>query len=237
MRVKDKVALVTGGASGLGRADAELLAAEGARVIITDLNQDAGEGLAAELGGLFLRQDVSREEDWQQVMRTIEARYGRLDILVNNAGIVEVADIENTSLELYRKMNAVLNDGTFLGCRYAIEAMRERGGSIVNISSLSAVRGYPLVPAYAAAKGAVLALTHTVAVHCRNKGYPIRCNAVLPGPIATPLALTVIEDASGMGKPEDVAQMVLYLASDESRFVSGAQFVVDNANSMVGGIS
>ena len=237
MRVKDKVVLVTGGASGLGRADAELLAAEGARVIITDLNQDAGESLAAELGGLFLRQDVSREEDWQQVMRAIDDRYGRLDVLVNNAGIVEVADIEHTSLELYRKINAVLNDGTFLGCRYAIEAMRERGGSIVNISSLSAVRGYPLVPAYAAAKGAVLALTHTVAVHCRSKGYPIRCNAVLPGPIATPLALTVIEDASGMGKPEDVAQMVLYLASDESRFVSGAQFVVDNANSMVGGIS
>lgn len=237
MRVKDKVVLVTGGASGLGRADAELLAAEGARVIITDLNQDAGESLAAELGGLFLRQDVSREEDWQQVMRTINDRYGRLDVLVNNAGIVEVADIEHTSLALYQKINAVLNDGTFLGCRYAIEAMRERGGSIINISSLSAIRGYPLVPAYAAAKGAVLALTHTVAVHCRNKGYPIRCNAVLPGPIATPLALTVIEDASGMGKPEDVAQMVLYLASDESRFVSGAQFVLDNANSMVGGIS
>lgn len=237
MRVKDKVVLITGGASGLGRADAELLAAKGARVIITDLNQEAGEGLAAELGGLFLRQDVSREEDWQQVMRAIDDRYGRLDVLVNNAGIVEVADIEHTSLELYRKTNAVLNDGTFLGCRHAIEAMRERGGSIVNISSLSAIRGYPLVPAYAAAKGAVLALTHTVAVHCRQKGYPIRCNAVLPGPIATPLALSVIEDASGMGKPEDVAQMVLYLASDESRFVSGAQFVLDNANSMVGGIS
>jgi 3(or 17)beta-hydroxysteroid dehydrogenase len=237
MRVKDKIVLITGGASGLGRADAELFAAEGARVVITDVNEDTGQGLATELDGLFLPHDVSLEADWQRVMQAVQERFGRLDVLVNNAGIVQVADIESTSLELYRKMNAVHNDGTFLGCRYAIEAMRERGGSIVNMSSLSAIRGYPLVPSYAAAKGAVLALTHTVAVHCRQKGYPIRCNAVLPGPIATPLALTVIEDASGMGKPEDVAQMVLYLASDESRFVSGAQFVLDNANSMVGGVA
>ncbi|MFC3608819.1 SDR family oxidoreductase [Stutzerimonas tarimensis] len=237
MRVKDKVVLITGAASGLGLADAELLAAEGARVVITDVNEEAGQAAAARLDGLFLRQDVSREEDWQRVMRAITEHYGGLDVLVNNAGIVEVADIESTSLELYQRMNRVLNDGTFLGCRYAIQAMRERGGSIINISSLSAIRGYPLVPSYAAAKGAVLALTHTIAVHCRSKGYPIRCNAVLPGPIATPLALTVIEDASGMGQPEDVAQMVLYLASDESRFVSGAQFVIDNANSMVGGAS
>lgn len=235
MRVKDKVVLITGGASGLGQADAELFAAEGARVVVTDVNEEAGQGLAAELDGMFLHHDVTREADWQRVMRAINERFGRLDILVNNAGIVEVADIEATSLELYQRMNAVHNDGTFLGCRYAIEAMREHGGSIVNISSLSAIRGYPLVPSYAAAKGAVLALTHTVAVHCRQKGYPIRCNAVLPGPIATPLALTVIEDSTGMGTPEDVAQMVLFLGSDESRHVSGAQFVIDNASSMVGG--
>ena len=156
MRVKDKVALVTGGASGLGRADAELLAAEGAQVIITDLNEEAGRALALELDGLFLPQDVSREEDWQCVMRVINEHYGRLDILVNNAGIVEVADIESTSLELYQRINRVHNDGTFLGCRYAIAAMRERGGSIVNMSSLSAIRGYPLVPSYASAKGSVL---------------------------------------------------------------------------------
>lgn len=235
MRVKDKIALITGGASGLGQVDAELLAAEGARVVITDVNEEAGHALAARLGGLFLRHDVTREDDWQRVMRAVNEHYGGLDILVNNAGIVQVADIESTSLELYQRMNAVHNDGTFLGCRYAIEAMRERGGSIINMSSLTAIRGYPLVPSYAAAKGAVLALTHTVAVHCRQKGYPIRCNAVLPGPIATPLALAVMEDASGMGKPEDVAQMVLFLGSDESRHVSGAQFVIDNAGSMVGG--
>ncbi|MCO6056888.1 SDR family oxidoreductase [Pseudomonas sp. MOB-449] len=235
MRVKDKVALITGAASGLGRADAERLAAEGARVVITDLNRESGQALATELDGLFLEQDVSREEDWQRVMQTVQERYGRLDVLVNNAGIVQIADIESTSLELYRRMNQVHNEGTFLGCRYAIEAMRERGGSIINISSLSAIRGYPLVPSYAAAKGAVLALTRTVAVHCRQKGYPIRCNAVLPGTIATPLALTVVPDPAGMGKPEDVAQMVLFLASDESRHVSGAEFVIDNAVSMVGG--
>lgn len=235
MRVKDKVALVTGGASGLGLADVQLLAREGARVVVSDIDEDAGRALASKVDGLFVRHDVSSEADWQRVMQTLQERFGRLDILVNNAGIVQVADIESTSLELYQRMNAVHNDGTFLGCRYAIEAMRERGGSIINMSSLTAIRGYPLVPSYAAAKGAVLALTHTVAVHCRQKGYPIRCNAVLPGPIATPLALAVIEDASGMGKPEDVAHMVLFLGSDESRHVSGAQFVIDNAGSMVGG--
>ena len=235
MRVGDKVALVTGGASGLGRADVELLAREGARVVITDVNEEAGRALADEVDGLFLRHDVSCEEDWQRVMDAVHERHGRLDILVNNAGIVEVADIESTSLALYRRMNQVHNEGTFLGCRYAIAAMRERGGSIINISSLSAIRSYPLVPSYAAAKGAVLALTHTVAGHCRQKGYAIRCNAVLPGTIATPLALSVVGDPSGMGRPEDVAQMVLFLASDESRHVSGAQFVIDNAISMIGG--
>ncbi|WGK62458.1 SDR family oxidoreductase [Halopseudomonas sp. SMJS2] len=235
MRLKNKVALITGGASGLGKVDAQLFVAEGAKVIITDVNDEAGMALAEELGCRYVHHDVSREEDWQRVMGIVTAEFGGLDVLVNNAGIVQVADIESTSLALYQRMNAVHNDGTFLGCRYAIEAMRERGGSIINMSSLSAIRGYPLVPSYAAAKGAVLALSHTVAVHCREKGYPIRCNSVLPGPIATPLALTVIEDASGMGQPEDVAKMVLFLASDDSLHVSGAEFVIDNAGSMVGG--
>ncbi|MCY1396485.1 3-beta-hydroxysteroid dehydrogenase [compost metagenome] len=233
MRVKDKVALITGGASGLGKADAQLLLREGAYVIITDVDERSGRATAEELGCLFIRQDVSREEDWQAVMGTIAERFGRLDILVNNAGIVAPMDIESTSLEHYRRTQAVHSDGTFLGCKYAIEAMREHGGSIINMSSLTAIRGFPLVPSYAAAKGAVLALTHTVAVHCREKGYRIRCNAVLPGIIATPLALSVVESAEGMGQPEDVAQLVLFLGSDESKYVSGAQLVVDNASCMV----
>lgn len=233
MRVKDKVALITGGASGLGKADAQLLVREGAHVIITDVDERSGHATAEELGCLFIRQDVSREEDWQAVMGTIVERFGRLDILVNNAGIVAPMDIESTSLEYYRLTQAVHSEGTFLGCKYAIEAMREHGGSIINMSSLTAIRGFPLVPSYAAAKGAVLALTHTVAVHCREKGYRIRCNAVLPGIIATPLALSVVESAEGMGQPEDVAQLVLFLGSDESKYVSGAQLVVDNASCMV----
>jgi 3(or 17)beta-hydroxysteroid dehydrogenase len=233
MRVKDKVAIITGGASGLGKADAQVLLREGGQVIITDVDERAGQATAQELGCLFLRHDVTQEQDWRAVMARVQEQFGRLDVLVNNAGIVKPMDIEATTLDYYRLTQAVHSEGTFLGCKYAIEAMREHGGSIINMSSLTAIRGFPLVPSYAAAKGAVLALTHTVAVHCRDKGYAIRCNAVLPGLIATPLALSVVESAEGVGQPEDVANLVLFLASDDAKHISGAQMVVDNASSMV----
>lgn len=238
-RVAGKVAIVTGGGSGLGRADALALAREGARVMVTDVNEDAARAVAQEIGGDFARHDVRSEQDWQAVMERTVARFGKLDVLVNNAGIVVTADIEAATLEQYRLINAIHAEGSFLGCKYGIAAMKKKpggGGSIINISSLSAVRGFPGVVTYAAAKGAILSLTTTVAAHCRDKGYGIRCNAILPGMIATPLLEAVVgADCPGAGQPDDVANTVLFLASDESRHMSGAHIVLDNASSIIGG--
>lgn len=231
-RVKGKVVLITGAASGLGKADALLLAREGAHVVVTDVNEEAGRQVASECGGVFVRHDVTSEADWQRAVNMAIEKFGRLDVLVNNAGIVIPADIETTTLEQYRLINAIHSEGAFLGCKYAVEAMKAGGGSIINIASIAAMRGTPEVLAYAAAKGAIRSLSQAVAVHCVNKGYPIRCNAILPGVMATPLVIAVVgENYPGAGKPEDVANMVLFLASDDSRFVNGADFVIDNGTS------
>ncbi|MDD3352051.1 SDR family oxidoreductase [Zoogloea sp.] len=239
-RVKGKVALVTGGASGLGQADVLALAREGARVVVTDLNAEAGQALAREVDGVFIRHDVRSEDDWHKAVGLAVSRFGRLDVLVNNAGIVVPADIESATLEEYRLLGAIHGEGTFLGCKYGIQAMKANpggpSGSIINISSLSAVRGFPGVITYAAAKGAVLAMTTTIAAHMREKGYGMRCNAILPGMINTPLLKAVGADTlPGLGQPEDVANTVLFLASDESRHMSGAHIVLDNASSIIGG--
>ena len=231
-RVEGKVVLVTGAGSGLGAADALMLAREGAHVIVGDVDEAAGRAVARDAGGLFIRHDVRSEDDWRAAIELVMRRFGRLDVLVNNAGNVIAADIEQTSLEQFRLLQAVHAEGTYLGCRHALAVMKERGGSIVNMASLAALRGCPAVFAYACAKGAIRALTATLATHCLDKGYPIRCNAVFPGVIATPLAVSVVGDMPGMGQPDDVAGMVLFLASDESRFVTGAEFVVDNGASV-----
>lgn len=233
-RVSGKVVIVTGEASGLGEADAVALVREGAQVVITDVNEKAGRELAGKIGCEFVPQDVRSEAGWQEIIAHTVGKYGKLDVLVNNAGNVVPTDIETATLEQYRLVHAVHAESTFLGCKYAIAAMKEKGGSIVNMSSLTGIRGYPAVVTYAAAKGAIQAMT--IAAHCRAKGYAIRCNAVLPGTIATPLALSVVgDDASNLGQPEDVANTVLFLASDESRHINGAQFVIDNASSVIGG--
>ncbi|ARU17892.1 SDR family oxidoreductase [Croceicoccus marinus] len=243
-RVEGKVALVTGGASGLGAEDCRVLAAEGARVVVSDVNEKAAQALADEIGNdaMALRHDVASEEDWTAAMAAIEERYRRLDILVNNAGVVLNADVEDTSLEQYRWVNSVMSDGVFLGCKHAIPLMNKGdGGSIVNMSSTGALLGYPIFFAYSAAKGAVRALTKSVAVMCQEKGYAIRCNSVHPGAIETPMVQTAegreardipvegVLPPGTPGHPRDIAMMVLYLASDESRFVNGAEMVVDNA--------
>lgn len=238
-RVSGKIALITGGASGLGRADALALAREGARVVITDVSEDAGRALAKDIDGEFVRHDVRSEDDWHKAIAHTLARFGKLDILVNNAGIVVPGDIETATLEQYRLLNAIHAEGSFLGCKYGIEAMKANPGStgsIINISSLSAIRGFPGVITYAAAKGAILAMTTTIAAHFRDKGYAMRCNAILPGMINTPLLAAVGADTlPGLGQPDDIANTVLFLASDESRHVSGAHIVVDNASSIIGG--
>ena len=244
-RVSGKVALITGASSGLGKADAILLAQEGAKVVLTDVN-DAGSEVADhicnELGGeaTFLKQDVTSEEVWISTIKQVEDLYGGLNILVNNAGIVIVATPESTTLEQFRQANAVMSESVFLGCKHAIPVMQKSGGgSIINMSSVASHLGYPVFFAYTAAKGAVRAMTKSIAVHCQYNKYNIRCNSIHAGAIDTPMvaqANTELgieppgeDDLVGMGKPEDVANMVLYLASDESRFVNGTELLIDNA--------
>ncbi|WP_423394385.1 SDR family oxidoreductase [Burkholderia sp. LMG 21824] len=244
-RVANKVALVTGAASGVGRADALLLAAEGARVVLTDIDEDAGRALAREIGdaALFVRHDIADEEGWQHAIASTLDRFGRLDVLVNNAAICPVGSIEDTSLDTWRRVMRTNADGYFLGCKHAIRAMKgnDTPGSIVMMSSVAALGGLPMMCAYTGSKGAVTALARSVAVHCKRSGYRIRCNSIHPDGIWTPMTQALMPDldpaALGIGSdpmarmcaPQDVANLVLFLASDESRFVNGAELRIDNA--------
>lgn len=245
-RVKDKVVLITGAASGLGAADARRLAEEGARVVLTDVNEEMGREVASSIpGALFLRHDVRDEARWKEVIAETLAHFGRLDVLVNNAGLVKFTDIEQIELAEFRLQQEVMTEGTLLGCKHAIPAMRQGGGgSIINVSSIGAIKGIGEIVAYAAAKGAILSMTRSIAVHCQNRGYRIRCNAILPGAHETPMtaqaAREVSADSNGMaqvvalgqGTPQDVANLVLFLASDESRHINGAELVIDNCETI-----
>lgn len=246
-RVEGKVAIVTGAASGIGAETARRLAAEGARVTLTDVNAEGGEAVAKEIGGdaHFLAHDVADEAQWERVVADVLSRHGRLDVLVNNAGIVIEGTIEDASVEDWQRIQDINAKGVFLGCKHAIPAMRASGGgSIVNLSSLAGLRGTPIYAAYSASKGAVRSLTKTVAVHCRDKGDAIRCNSIHPGGVNTPMVhavmkqgagidIAAMEDqreatlAMGLGQPDDIANLVVYLASDESRFVNGAEIAID----------
>ena len=176
-RVDGKVALVTGGGSGLGAEDCRVLAAEGAQVLVCDIDGEAARKVANEIGEAAhpLAHDVTSEDGWKAAIGEAEERFGGLNILINNAGIVVVADPEETSLDQWRKVQSVMSEGVFLGCKAAIPLMaRSGGGSIINMSSTASHLGYPLFFAYSAAKGAVRSLTKSVAVHCQQKGYGIR---------------------------------------------------------------
>ncbi|MDN0077464.1 glucose 1-dehydrogenase [Crenobacter sp. SG2303] len=243
-RVAGKVALITGGASGVGREDALLLAREGARVVITDVNTDAGQALASEIGdaALFVRHDIASEADWQRAMELTLSRFGRLDVLVNNAAILQLGSIEDTTLDQWRRLLDINAAGYFLGCQSAVKAMKGTGGgSIVNMSSLAGIGGMSMFCAYSASKGAVAALTRSVAAYCKRQKYHIRCNSIHPDGIKTPMvaALAAQADPSQMSdsgadplarmcEPVDVANVVLFLASDESRWVNGLELRVDN---------
>ena len=245
-RVDGKVALVTGAASGLGRADARLLAAEGARVFLSDVNEDQGRAVAEDIGtgATFIAHDVGDEAAWVRVMATIEDAAGGLDILVNNAGVVQLASPEDCTLADFQLANRVMSGGVFLGCKHGLRLLKKSAAaSIVNMSSVASHIGYPVFFAYTAAKGAVRAMTKSIAVHCQTSGYPVRCNSIHAGAIETPMvqfaqgrtdeAPQAIPESGilppdALGTPSDVANMVLYLASDEARFVTGTEFVVDN---------
>lgn len=249
-RVAGKVAIITGAASGLGRADAFRLAEEGARLVLTDIDVDAGHEVAAACGADFVTQDVGDEASWGPLISSTTERHGRLDVLVNNAGIAPVATIESTTTDTWRRVMNVHVDATFFGCRAAIPAMAESGGgSIVNMSSTAALVGLAPYLAYSAAKGAIRSMTKSIASHCRSERNGVRCNSVHPGSISTPMVHRALNDlagidlmeqpdpeatrlALGIGEPLDVANMVLFLASDESKHVNGAEFVIDNADTV-----
>ena len=247
--VNDKVVLVTGAASGLGLADAELLLERGARVVMTDIDEVRGAELASQLGATFLAQDVADENRWGDVIAAVKAEHGRLDGLVNNAGIAPIADIEATTTAMWRKTLAIHLDGTFFGCQAAIKLMKESGGgSIVNMSSTAALVGIPDYLAYSAAKGGIRSMTKAIAVHCRREKLRIRCNSVHPGSINTPMVQNAVKQlmnidlddkaekqrkAMGIGEPQDVAHMVVYLLGDESKHVNGSEMVIDNADTVI----
>jgi 3(or 17)beta-hydroxysteroid dehydrogenase len=248
-RVEGKVALVTGAASGMGRADAILLAAEGASVVVADMNETDGKAVAAAIGerAVFMRLNVTDEDNWIAVIAATVERFGRLDILVNNAGIIALGNIVDTTLESWRLVNSVNSDGVFLGCKHAIPAMaKSGGGSIINMSSVAAIHGQSFVAAYTASKGAVRALTKNIAMYCKEQKNRIRCNSIHPDGVKTPMVVKVAlgkdvatpEDIETVGKfgnmcePEDIANLVLFLASDESRFVNGAEMLIDNASTI-----
>ena len=245
-RVEGKVAIITGAASGMGRADAILLAQQGAKVVLADLNDTDGQAAAEEIGenAIYLHLDVSNEENWISVIAQTVETFGGLDILVNNAGMMTLGNVVDTELDAYRKTNAVNNEGVFLGCKHAIPAMTRRGGgSIINMSSVAALHGMSFFAAYSASKGAVKALTKSVAMYCKEQNNGIRCNSIHPDGVKTPMVAKVAtgketatqEEIDEVGKlgnmcePSDIANLVLYLASDESGFVTGAEMVIDNA--------
>lgn len=233
-RIDGKVCIVTGGAMGLGKADAIVLAREGGRVIVTDVS-DEGEATRSEIGGdaVFVRHDVRQEDQWQSVIATALDRFGRLDVLVNNAGVIKMDDIESATLDDWRFVNAVNVEGTFLGCKHTIPAMRRSGGgSIVNVSSTAAILGFSAAPAYTASKGAVQALTRSIAVHCLERGDRIRCNAIYPHLHESAMSTAAIPDSAGqLASPYGVANAVLFLASDESSDLNGTFVNLDRGTS------
>jgi len=244
-RLQNKVALVTGGASGFGRQSAIRMAEQGALVCVTDVNEEGGRETADMLGtrGFFQPQDVASEDDWKRAIGAVLDRYGKLQVLVNSAGIgLEGDNIAECDDALWTKMMDVNLHGTFLGCRLAIEPMRRAGGgSIINLSSVLGLRGSAWSLSYCASKGGVRLLTKSVAHHCANQKTNIRCNAICPGYMLTPMVrrfteevgndtaaeITAMHPVGRMGDSDDIAHMVVYLASDESTFVTGAEMVVD----------
>jgi NAD(P)-dependent dehydrogenase (short-subunit alcohol dehydrogenase family) len=244
-RLQGKTALVTGAASGLGAAISARLAAEGANVVLADIDQ---EGLATQTAligsnALACPLDVTSAADWKMAMETTITRFGQLDVLVNNAGITTMGSIEELDADAFRYELEIDVIGVFLGCKFGVAVMKERGGSIINMSSSAGLKAYSYLVGYNAAKAAVTLMTKSIALHCAENGYGIRCNSVHPGAIRTAIidkVLAQVDDPEAtlagfeaahpvghLGHPDDISAIVAYLASDESRFATGAAFSVD----------
>jgi NAD(P)-dependent dehydrogenase (short-subunit alcohol dehydrogenase family) len=252
-RVDGKIAVISGGASGIGLATAERLAREGAKVAITDVDVANGEALADRLKAeghdvFFMKLDVVDPASWAAVVDAVVDRWGGVDILLNSAGIGRVYPLLEMTLEEWRHTNAINLDGTFLGTQAAARAMSvSGGGSIINISSVAGLVGLPTASAYSASKGGVKLFTKAAALECANMKLNIRINSVHPGYIETPMVMRRFKDVEAeaddvqalkdqhpigrLGQREEVASMILYLASDESAFVTGAEFVIDGGYS------
>jgi 3(or 17)beta-hydroxysteroid dehydrogenase len=243
-RLAGKTIFISGGASGIGLTTARRALEEGAEVAIGDINTAAGEEAVRESPQLqFVRLDVTSDESWAAAFDAVRARFGPVDGVVNSAGIALGGDIETISDEDWHRSQAINSDGTFYGCRHAVRAMKDRGGSIVNLSSVSGIIGGHNMVAYNASKGAVRMLTKSVALYCARKRYGIRCNSVHPTFTDTPMvqdmlgrardrerthaALVAQVPLGRIAQPREIADLIIYLLSDESAFVTGAEMVID----------
>jgi 3alpha(or 20beta)-hydroxysteroid dehydrogenase len=239
-----KLAFVTGGASGLGEAIARAYVAEGAQVVIADIDTTGGEDLAASIGASFVHLDVTREASWAEAV----APFDRIDVLVNNAGITTLGSIEEITLDQFRHELDIDVLGVFMGTQAVLPKMKAHGGSIINMSSLSGVKASSNLVAYNAAKAAVTLMTKSCALHFAEEGYGIRCNSIHPGAIHTPIIDKVLAQSDNpealyrsfvdvhpvkrLGRPEEIAAMAVFLASDASAFATGAEFRVDGGASI-----
>ncbi|MBM3193051.1 MAG: glucose 1-dehydrogenase [Chlamydiae bacterium] len=251
-RLDGKIALITGSAQGIGEEIATIFAREGAIVIVSDINDELGGCVATKIGAsaIYLHLDVRQEKDWLNAIALILEKFSKLDILVNNAGVTGFQegfgpqDPENASLESWREVHAVNSDGVFLGCKHAIQTMKNNpGSSIINISSRSGLVGIPGAAAYASSKAAIRNHTKSVALYCCTQGYKIRCNSIHPAAILTPMwepmlgngpdrSFRIAQIAKDipmqtMGMPDDVANAALFLASDESKYITGIELTID----------
>jgi len=250
-KLAGKVALVTGGADGIGAAACKAMADEGASVVVTDIDLERAQALALSLGNNASAavMDVREESAWQDQLAAVTDKYGRLDILVNNAGGAGAGNIEEISFDDFRQSIRLNLESVFIGSRLAIELMKGRGGSIVNVSSIHGIRAAAHAASYTAAKGGVRLLTKSIALHCAQNGYNIRCNSIHPGyilttqlldwvgrqedPEATMAGLVAQHPIGFLGAPEDIGAGILFLASDDSRFMTGTELVMDGGFTLV----
>ncbi|MCR9191831.1 MAG: SDR family oxidoreductase [Gammaproteobacteria bacterium] len=249
-RVKGKIALVTGGSGGIGFETAKMLIQEGAKVIIADITGAAGKTQADTIGANYVDLDVSKEDQWQNFVNNYHEQYGPLDILFNNAGTIGLLDRnspqnpEHISINDWTAIHQINLDGTFLGCKYGIQLMKERGGSIINMSSILGIESFVHSAAYSSSKAAVRNHTKTVAIYCAEMKYNIRCNSIHPGVTLTAMWDPIFGEnekkrensishiaskipLGRLGTTQDVAYAVLYLASDESRYITGTELKID----------